>query len=55
VVLRKAGLPMDIEKKETDVFRVFLYLLRKEQEEFTVSVEEQQRTYYRILEALEGT
>ena len=41
--------------KERDVFGLFLYLLKKEKDEFTVSAEEQLTNYYKILERINGT
>ena len=46
---------MDKERNEEEVFRLFLYLLKKEKEEFDVSAEEQQANFYKILEKIKGT
>ncbi|MCR5544663.1 MAG: hypothetical protein K6F55_11015 [Eubacterium sp.] len=46
--------PLEV-SKERDVFGLFLYLLKKEKDEFTVSAEEQLTNYYKILERINGT
>ena len=48
------GNPQEV-PAERDVFGLFLYLLKKEKDEFTVSAEEQLTNYYKILERINGT
>lgn len=46
---------MEKEDRNIDYFNMFLYLLNKEKDEFTVSAEEQQENYYKLVERMRGT